>query len=168
MIPLRMVSRCVSFCAPARLMQKLRAQIPWSEEFTHPAARELFGLNLLTLTWVAGEPLPDELVGDIVRGLGLECETLEEQRTRRALITRCLRPVPAEQSVRRGDVVAHDEAAADTSVLTSSSILANEFTGLVGLFVKERIRDLAVIKLMTQSWRHEMIDHNEEQEQLRL
>ena len=45
-----------------QLRQKFQcgAQIPWDEEFTFPAARELFGSNLLVLTWIKGEPLPTE------------------------------------------------------------------------------------------------------------
>ena len=42
----------------------VRAQIPWGEEFDHECARELFGSNLLVLTWITGESLPGELVGD--------------------------------------------------------------------------------------------------------
>ena len=48
-----------------------RAQIPWGEEFTFPAARELFGSNLLVLTWIKGEPLPGGLVDDILKAIGL-------------------------------------------------------------------------------------------------
>ena len=46
--------------------------IPWTDEFDHETARALFGANLLALTWVKGEPIPGELVDDILRGLGLE------------------------------------------------------------------------------------------------
>ena len=46
--------------------------IPWGEDFTFPVARELFGSNLLTLTWIKGEPLPGCLVTDVLRGLGLQ------------------------------------------------------------------------------------------------
>ena len=58
------------------------AQIPWGDEFEHQTARELFGSNLLTLTWVKGEPTPGELVDEILRGLGLERETGEQRRQR--------------------------------------------------------------------------------------
>ena len=58
------------------------AQIPWGEHFEHEAARALFGANLLVLTWIKGEPMPDGLVGEIVRGLGLERETDEQRRER--------------------------------------------------------------------------------------
>ena len=43
----------------------------------------LFGSNLLALTWIKGEAMPDELVDEILRGLGLERET-DEQRRRRS------------------------------------------------------------------------------------
>ena len=39
------------------------------EEADLRAARELFGSNLLTLTWIKGEPLTDGLVGDILRAV---------------------------------------------------------------------------------------------------
>ena len=50
----------------------LHAQIPWGEEFKYPAARELFGSNLLVLSWVKGEPMPGDLVDATLRGLGLD------------------------------------------------------------------------------------------------
>ena len=43
---------------------------------------ELFGSNLLALTWIKGEPMPGELVDEILRGLGLMRET-EDERTGR-------------------------------------------------------------------------------------
>ena len=58
------------------------AQIPWGDDFEHETARELFGSNLLALTWIKGEAMPDELVDEILRGLGRERET-DEQRRRR-------------------------------------------------------------------------------------
>ena len=58
------------------------SQIPWGEEFTWPCARELFGSNLLVLTWITGEPLPGELVDDILKAVGLGRDTLEERRRR--------------------------------------------------------------------------------------
>ena len=58
------------------------AQIPWDEEFEHETARELFGSNLLALTWIKGEAMPGELVEEILRGLGLERETDEQRRQR--------------------------------------------------------------------------------------
>ena len=58
------------------------AQIPWGEEFTFSAARELFGSNLLTLTWIKGESLPDGLVDDILKAIGLEREAVGELRRR--------------------------------------------------------------------------------------
>ena len=42
----------------------------------------LFGSNLLALTWIKGEAMPDELVNEILRGLGLERETDEHRRQR--------------------------------------------------------------------------------------
>ena len=58
------------------------AQIPWSEEYEHETARELFESNLLALTWIKGEAMPGELVDQILRGLGLERETDEQRRQR--------------------------------------------------------------------------------------
>ena len=57
-------------------------QIPWSDQFDHETARELFGSNLLALTWIKGEAMPGELVDEILRGLGLERETDEQRRQR--------------------------------------------------------------------------------------
>ena len=58
------------------------AQIPWSDQFDNATARELFGSNLLALTWIKGEAMPGELVDEILRGLGLERETDEQRRQR--------------------------------------------------------------------------------------
>ena len=73
-------------CCPAHARFELLSapceQIPWEEDFTHSTARELFGSNLLALTWIKGEPLPDDLVNDILRGLELERDTLEERHRR--------------------------------------------------------------------------------------
>ena len=74
LIPLRMV-RARSPALRSRLTRPVVCQIPWGEEFTFPAARELFGSNLLTLTWIKGEPLPAELVDDLLKAIGLERET---------------------------------------------------------------------------------------------
>ena len=63
------------------------AQVPWGEDFDHEVSRELFGSNLLALTWIKGEAMPGELVNEILRGLGLERET-EEQRRRRVSLRR--------------------------------------------------------------------------------
>ena len=60
----------------------LCVQIPWGDEHEHETARELFGSNVLALTWIKGEPMPGELVNDILRGLGLERETDNQQRRR--------------------------------------------------------------------------------------
>ena len=59
------------------------AQIPWANEFEHETARELFGSNLLTLTWIKGEPMPGKLVEEVLRGLGLERETETQALLRR-------------------------------------------------------------------------------------
>ena len=56
--------------------------IPWEGEFEHETGRELFGSNLLALTWIKGEAMPNELVDEIMRGLGFERETGEQQRQR--------------------------------------------------------------------------------------
>ena len=58
------------------------AQIPWGDEFEHETARELFGSNLLALTWIKGEPMPGKLVEEVLRGLGLERETDGQRRLR--------------------------------------------------------------------------------------
>ena len=58
------------------------AQIPWGDEFAHETGRKLFGSNLLALTWIKGEPMPGELVDEVLRGLGLERETDEQRRQR--------------------------------------------------------------------------------------
>ena len=60
------------------------AQIPWGDEFDNETGRELFGSNLLALTWIKGEPMPGELVDEILRGLGLERES-GPQRSERQL-----------------------------------------------------------------------------------
>ena len=73
------------------------AQIPWGDEFEHETARELFGSNLLALTWIKGEPMPGELVDEILRGLGLERET-EEQRRQRLSARSTARPRPVSSS----------------------------------------------------------------------
>ena len=61
----------------------MRVQLPWDNSYEHETARSLFGSNLLVLTWIKGEPLPNQLVDDILRGLRLERETGEELRARR-------------------------------------------------------------------------------------
>ena len=57
-------------------------QIPWGDEYDHETGRVLFGSNLLALTWIKGEPMPRELVDEVLRGLGLERES-EPQRVER-------------------------------------------------------------------------------------
>ena len=37
---------------------------------------------MLVLTWIKGEPMPGDLVDEILRGLGLERETDEQRRQR--------------------------------------------------------------------------------------
>ena len=63
------------------------AQIPWGDEFEYETGRELFESNLLALTWIKGESMPGELVDEILRGLGLERETEEQQQQRVAMRT---------------------------------------------------------------------------------
>ena len=60
--------------------------IPWDMDFEHETARTLFGSNLLALTWVKGEPMPGDMVDEILRGLGLERETEEQEKQRRSTI----------------------------------------------------------------------------------
>ena len=57
--------------------------IPWEGEFEHETGRELFGSNLLALTWIKGEAMPGKLVDEVLRGLGLARETEKQQRQRR-------------------------------------------------------------------------------------
>ena len=61
------------------------AQVPWGSEFEHETGRELFGSNLLALTWIKGEPMPGQLVDEILRGLGLKRET-EAQKQKRVTL----------------------------------------------------------------------------------
>ena len=49
------------------------------EQFDHACARELFGSNLLVLTWIKGEPLPGGLVDEILKALKLERESIHER-----------------------------------------------------------------------------------------
>ena len=63
-------------------MCALLEQIPWGDEFDHATARELFGSNLLALTWIKGDAMPGELVNEIMRALGLDRETDEQRRQR--------------------------------------------------------------------------------------
>ena len=60
----------------------LLAQVSWDDEFEHETARELFGSNLLALSWIRGEPMPGELVDEILRGRGIERETDDQRRQR--------------------------------------------------------------------------------------
>ena len=70
----------------------MRAQIPWGDDdFDHETGRELFGSNLLALTWIKGESMPSGLVDEVLRGLGIERETDTQKRERR-LIARALHP----------------------------------------------------------------------------
>ena len=75
LIPLRMVRTAEGVVRLRQLTRTVSSQISWGEEFDWPCARELFGSNLLVLTWIKGEPLPGDLVSDVLRGLGLERET---------------------------------------------------------------------------------------------
>ena len=56
------------------VFRRTRAQIPWGDEFEFPTARELFGSNLLTLSWIKGEPLPAGLVDEILKAIRLDRE----------------------------------------------------------------------------------------------
>ena len=64
------------------------SQIPWDDEFEHETGRELFGSNLLALTWIKGEPMPKSLVNDVLLGLGIERETYTQINQRLASIRR--------------------------------------------------------------------------------
>ena len=46
-------------------------------------SRKFFGANLLTLTWIKGEPMAGGLIDEILRGLGLERETEQKSMQRR-------------------------------------------------------------------------------------
>ena len=43
--------------------------ISWDDEFDHIPARVLFNTNKLTLTWMLGGAMPEDLVADLVRAL---------------------------------------------------------------------------------------------------
>ena len=64
-------------------------QIPTGDDFDHEVAHELFDSNV-SLTWIKGKAMPDELVGEILRGLGLERETDEQRRQRVATRAKAL------------------------------------------------------------------------------
>ena len=85
-----------------------RAQIPWGEQFEHGAAHSVFETNLLALTWIKGEPMPDGLVDEILRGLGLERETEVQRRTRMSSGVRM-----AGSSTRLVSMAAHAEQKRD-------------------------------------------------------
>ena len=46
---------------PGRVLVPLR-MIPWDQDFTFVAGQVLFGCNDLCLTWIKGEPMPDDIV----------------------------------------------------------------------------------------------------------
>ena len=95
------------------------AQIPWGEEFDHECARELFGSNLLVLTWIKGEPLLGELVDDILKALKLEQEGVDER------LRRSTRVSPQQTNERKSllEQVAklRDEESDDDSEVSSSA-----------------------------------------------
>ena len=39
----------------------LLRMIPWEEDYQHIKADQLFNLNMLTLTWLSGTPMPEGL-----------------------------------------------------------------------------------------------------------
>lgn len=43
--------------------------IPFAERFDHLQARQLFGVNKLCLEWIEGQPMPANLVADIVKAV---------------------------------------------------------------------------------------------------
>ena len=45
--------------------------IEWEEDFDHTAAKVLFNTNRLVLTWILGEPMPDDIIGDLTKALKL-------------------------------------------------------------------------------------------------
>ena len=90
-------ARARAFLHTNWLTQRL-AQIPWGEEYEHETGRELFGSNLLALTWIKGEAMPGGLVDEICRGLGLERETDEERQQRNFRSRSTLQPA---QSTKR-------------------------------------------------------------------
>lgn len=57
-----------------KMMDKSRKTIllrmtPWEQRFDNLTARVLFGQNEFTLPWLLGEPMPSDLVGNIVKAL---------------------------------------------------------------------------------------------------
>ena len=117
------------------------AQIPWGDEFEHETGRELFSSNLLALTWIKGEAMPNELVDEIMRGLGLERETGElpkldaltiEDPAKRELIEFALRNDPAERPTA-------DELLEKITILAPGSMMQSEFRAQV--FASMRFND---------------------------
>ena len=43
--------------------------IPWDEKFVHLQARQMFGVNRLTLEWIEGTPMPQNIVSEIVKAV---------------------------------------------------------------------------------------------------
>ena len=79
--------------------------IPWDGEFEHETGSELFGSNLLALTWIKGQAMPGKLVDEILRGLGLERETETQQQRRRRSSVRLEGDTETQQRGRRSSVI---------------------------------------------------------------
>lgn len=47
----------------------LLRMIPWTDQFAHLQARVMFGMNSLTLTWLPGTPIPEDLVPSLARAI---------------------------------------------------------------------------------------------------
>ena len=72
LIPLRMVSQRARLFVFSVLTRSRRFAPPWDDAFEHERQPgELFGSNSSSTTWIKGEPMPRELVDEVLRGLGL-------------------------------------------------------------------------------------------------
>eukprot|EP01043_Picozoa_sp_COSAG02_P001879 COSAG02_NODE_41_length_47431_cov_32.449204_22_plen_551_part_00 len=60
----------VKFAQAKRKRIILLRMIPWEAEFEELQARVLFNRNMLTLEWQQGEPMPQGLVGDVLKAIG--------------------------------------------------------------------------------------------------
>jgi len=49
----------------------LLRMMPWDQRFPYSTARRIFGMNRLTLDWQEGKQMPDDIVPEILRALGL-------------------------------------------------------------------------------------------------
>eukprot|EP01043_Picozoa_sp_COSAG02_P000852 COSAG02_NODE_17_length_55377_cov_106.402258_32_plen_634_part_00 len=60
----------VKFAQAKRKTIILLRMIPWEDEFEELQARVLFNRNMLTLEWQQGQPMPQSLVGEVLKAIG--------------------------------------------------------------------------------------------------